>query len=91
MAAWVGTDPAFQAPDVTFADAAPRTPTDYATKKVAAELEAASARENERQIPAGVAARQTRAGMGLGVAFGAALAGIAATVAAVLSGVRERR
>lgn len=91
VSAWVGTHPAFPGPNATLADATPRTPTDYATKLVAAELEAAAARAEERQIPAGLAARETRVGMGLGVAFGAALAGIAAAAAAVVSGLRDRR
>ncbi len=90
VAAWVGTHPEFVGPDVTLADHVPAQPTDYATKKVAAELEAARLREESERVPASVAVHSTRVGMGLGAMFGGALAGLAALVAAVLSGLRGR-
>lgn len=90
VAAWVGTHPEFVGPQVTLADHVPAGPTDYATKKVAAELEAARLRDEQERVPAEVAVHSTRVGMGLGAMFGGALAGLAALVAAVLSGLRGR-
>lgn len=90
VAAWVGTHPDFLGPQVTLGDHVPAEPTDYATKKVAAELEAARLREESERVPAEVAVRSTRVGMGLGAMFGGALAGLAALVAAVLGGLRNR-
>ncbi|MDO5534427.1 MAG: YhjD/YihY/BrkB family envelope integrity protein [Propionibacteriaceae bacterium] len=90
VAAWVGTHPDFIGPDVTLADVTAAEPSDYATKKVAAELEAARLREESERVPAAVAVQSARVGMGLGAVFGGALAGLAALVAAVLSGLRNR-
>lgn len=90
VAAWVGTHPDYVGPQVTLADHVPAGPSDYATKKVAAELEAARLREGTERVPAHVAVQSTRVGMGLGAIFGGALAGFAALVAAVLSGLRNR-
>lgn len=90
VAAWIGTDREFIGPEVTLADHVPAGPTDYATKKVAAELEAARLREEQDRVPTEVAVQSTRVGMGLGALFGGALAGLAALAAAALSGLRNR-
>lgn len=90
VAAWVGTHPDFTGPQATLGDHVPDAPTDYATKKVAAELEAARLREEQERVPAEVAVRSTRVGMGLGAMFGGALAGLAALAATILSGLRNR-
>lgn len=90
VAAWVATHPDHVRPPVTYADHAPAAPTDYATKLVAAELRAAREREETERVPTEVAVRSTRVGMGLGALFGGALAGFAALIAAVLSGLRQR-
>ena len=92
VAAWVGTHPEFIGPSAAPAAAAhiPEEPTHYATKKLAAELEAARLRDAQERVPTEVAVRSTRVGMGLGALFGGVLAGLAALVAAVLSGLRTR-
>lgn len=90
VAAWIGTHPAFIGPETTLGDHVAAAPTDYATKKLAAEMAAAEARTEQKVVPEKVAVDATRVGMGLGAVFGGALAGLAAFVAAILSGLRGR-
>ncbi|MFP5415460.1 MAG: YihY/virulence factor BrkB family protein [Actinomycetes bacterium] len=87
VAAWIGTHPEFVGREQTLADVVPQQPTDYATKKLAAELASTDA----GTVPEAVAIRAARVGMGAGALAGAAVAGLAAAVASVISGWRERR
>lgn len=90
IAAWVGTaEPDADADRATrFAEAtAGRAPTDYASKALLASLN----EDTSDRVPQEVAVRATRIGVGLGAALGTAVTGIAATVAAVVAGRRERR
>lgn len=89
VAAWVGTHPDFVGPQSTLGDHVAAQPTDYATKKLAAEL-AELRQDTDDSVPEAVAVRATRVGMGAGALFGAALAGLAAAVASVIAGLRER-
>ncbi|WP_282005483.1 YhjD/YihY/BrkB family envelope integrity protein [Propioniciclava sinopodophylli] len=89
-AAWVGTHPGFVGPTVTLTDVTPATPTDYATKKVAAELAAAREREEAERIPVADADRRAAASRGVGAAAGALVTGAVAAIAAILSGLGRR-
>ncbi len=90
VAAWVGTHPDFIGPQVTLTDSVPAGPTDYATKKMAAELEAARQREEAENVPVAVAERRAAASRGVGAAAGALVTGAVAAVAAILSGLGKR-
>lgn len=89
IAAWIGTRDAGGATEeaVTFAEAtARRGPTGYASKVLLAKLN----EDTTDRVPQEVAVRATRVGVGLGAVIGTAAAGLAATVAAVVSGRRDR-
>lgn len=90
VAAWVGTHPEVTGHDVTLTDSVPAHPTDYATKKMAAELAAARRREETDQIPVDVAQRRAAASRGAGAAAGALVTGLVAAIAAILSGLNRR-
>ena len=90
VSAWVGTHPDVTGGDVTLVDSIPAAPSDYATKKVAAELAAAREREEAELVPAEVARRRAAASRGVGVAAGALVTGAVATLAAIVSGLGRR-
>lgn len=91
LAAWIGTREVGAATTedaVAFAEAtAQRGPTGYASKVLLATLN----EDTSDRVPQEVAVRATRVGVGLGALIGTAAAGLAATVAAVVSGRRDRK
>ena len=90
VAAWIGTidKPEPEQSPIVLATEIERTPTDYATKALIAELREV---KDDTDIPQEVAVRATRIGVGIGAVGGAITAGAAAVIAAAISGFRDRR
>ena len=93
VAAWIATDDSqlVAKPEIVLADPAARTPSNYASKELAALMRAQQERERLDRVPRETAVTAARISGGVGAAVGAALAGLVATVAAILSGLLERR
>lgn len=74
VAAWAGVHPAYEAllepPAVVDAETIPREPSDYATKKVLAELESARVRADQERVPHEAAVRSAQVTLGVGVLVG---------------------
>lgn len=91
VACWVALDPSYTPPSLTLGDHVGAHPTHYATKKVAAELAAASARAEREHVPSEVAARAARASLGVAALGGAAAVGVVATLVVGVSTLLGRR
>ncbi|MFT3874950.1 MAG: YhjD/YihY/BrkB family envelope integrity protein [Propioniciclava sp.] len=83
VAAWAGTHQAYEAllePDAPAridAAAVPREPSDYATKQVLAELQAARERADQERVPQKAAVRSAQITLGVGVVVGGVFSALA--------------
>ena len=93
VAAWMATDKVAEEEHhvIVAADEAPHTPSNYASKQLAAVARAREERERSESVPRAAAVTAARASGGAGAVAGAALAGVVAVVAAIISGVLDRR
>ena len=93
VAAWMATDASME-PEPTPIELAERSaqgPTDYATKELVAIMRARQEQESAATVPRGSAVTAARVSGGVGAALGVAVAGGVAVVAALISGLLDRR
>lgn len=92
VAAWIATDTTqLETSDNRSAEHAPVQPSDYASKQVVAILQAREERERLATVPRSTAVTAARVSGGAGAVIGAAITGIIATIAAIVSGLLARR